>query len=156
MTALLELEKIFLTDEEVSVKVIFDNVRNYALGAGVIALHQWLGSGAPKTPISLAFLGDRDVLAGMALLFGIFLLLINGIQSILIVVRFMVYRGPWFEDTRTAWQTRNGRRLGRVWVIASFLTEMGVIMIVLCLALATVTMGFLAVVYGIGRGTAAL
>ena len=68
-----------------SVKLIFDNVRNYIICATFLALSVWLRKGAPGAPTEAKgprFHEITEVLASLALLVGGCLLLLNVLQSL--------------------------------------------------------------------------
>jgi hypothetical protein len=87
------LKKFALPEEVVSLKMVFDNVRNYAICAGVFALAIWVKKPVATVPPWI-FREGADVAKAFpfwtAMTVGAVLTLLNGLQSYLIAHRWYV------------------------------------------------------------------
>jgi hypothetical protein len=84
-----EPSHFFLAEEALSLKHVFDNVRNYLICASFFGLALWLTNGAKTLPADLlktyGFLVPYALRASIAA--GAFLSLLNGVQSVLLLRR---------------------------------------------------------------------
>jgi hypothetical protein len=113
-------KKFLLPEEVVSLKVVFDNVRNYLMCAAVVAA---VGALGPST--------GHGVVPWTLVMFAVLLILANAIQSWLIIEKLTSQIGRFQKEVRPKWG-KFKRRLTRL-----------VLVVVLTPVLAGIIQGFL-------------
>ena len=86
------LGRFLLPEKDVSLKLVFDNARNYVIVAGFVAMARWFEAGK-ATPVPYVFSGPPKTgwgeLMWLSLGIGVVLFLLNLGQSYLIVKRLV-------------------------------------------------------------------
>jgi hypothetical protein len=133
------LKTFLIPENDLSLKLVFDNVRNYVIGASLLALSSWFKHGAPGVPSFASgpkFVDLRVPLVIASCLVGALLLILNLFQTYELFWRFL---SPLMEKNVTAaklagleptWLSRNAKRS---------LVAVRVAAIFACLTLALVT-----------------
>jgi hypothetical protein len=121
----------YLPEREMSLKVVFDNLRNYAIVGGIVALAHWVDSGKFNLPTALLprfyFPHNKPVVwAFLALAFV--LLVSNAIQSSLILIHFVIGDVSGEHGDEVPLAPRHQSVLKRIW---RYLSWVGVFVVVL-------------------------
>lgn len=92
----------FLPDKEMSLKVVFDNLRNYAIVGGIVALANLLNNGKLMLPAVLygkSHFPNAKLVVWSILGFAMLLFAANTLQSIFIILRILIrYSETGYED----------------------------------------------------------
>ena len=114
------LQKFLVPEAELSLKLIFDNLRNYVIGASLLALGSWFQRGAPGLPgfaSGSKFSDLQTPLAFLSYLVGALLLILNLWQTFDLFWRSI---SPLMEmhvvaaqraSSDSRWLRRNAKRL---------------------------------------------